>query len=162
MSSLESVLRYRTRILEERQSMLASVIAADETLAAEQRSRNQSREIASADAAARSHSGPIDVAAISARLLYAHQLRGQSEAIAAKRVEVAEQLAIARRAVAKADADVKAIERLLEKRAAEAKARHMRREQIALEEAFASAQMSAPSVRYRDDAATADLTNDRS
>ena len=135
--SLESVLRFRRHTLQQRQATLAQAIAADAELRAEQDRRDAARGAVAAEVAAGSRSGPVDVAAMSSRLLYAGQMKAQHAAIASQRQLVAEQIALCRRAVAKADADVKAIERLLEKRAAEAKRIHARRTQHALEDRHA-------------------------
>ena len=137
-SSLDSVLTVRRHTLEQRQAALAAAVQADRQLEEAQATRDADRVAATAEAAARSQSGPVDVAAVSARLLYAQQLQAQRRALQAQRDQVAEQIAICRRAVAKADADVRAIERLLEKRAAEAAKQRAKREQIAMEEAFAA------------------------
>ena len=144
MSKLDSVLRYRRHLLSQRQADLAEALAADATLAAEQERRiGQKREVA-AEAAAASGRGRLDVAALSARLLYAGQMQAQYDGLARQRDAVAEEVALRRRAVAKADADVRAIEQILDKRAAAERKRQALRDQIRLEEAFAGSRAGDP------------------
>ena len=132
--SLRSVLRVREQTLSARQSDLAEALQADAILQSQQDERATARASVTADAAARTRRGPVDIAAVSARLLYAGQMQAQTAAIEQQRAIVADEIALRRQAVAAADAEVKAIEKLLEKRAAEAKRTARRREQIILED----------------------------
>ena len=143
MSSLDSVLRVRRHELSQRQAVLAQAIAADQELAAQQERHTQTAGQMSAQVAERTAGGPVDVAAISARLLYAGQMRATAQAVQRQRELVAQQIGVCRRAVARADADVKAVEQILEKRALAAAKARAKREQLAAEDQWQAGQLIA-------------------
>ena len=135
---LDSVLKYRRHRLAEAQAALAELLQADSRLAAMQEERRTSRAGVAAEVAERSAGGRLDVAALSSRLLYAGQMQAAAAGLQQRRDTLAAPIDEARAAVAAADADVQAIEKLQEKRAAAARRQAMRREQITLEEAHAA------------------------
>ena len=138
MAALDSVLTYRRHLLDQRKADLAKAMQADTVLANRIDAQDSERAGVTAEAAAASAGGPVDIAAVAARLLYSRRLQAESQQLAAQRTVVAERITQCREAVAKADSDVKAIERILEKRAAAAHKAALKREQLTMEDAFAA------------------------
>ena len=138
MAALDSVLTYRRHLLDQRQAELAKALRADRVLLDRINEQSAERAGVTAEAAAASASGPVDVAAVAARLYYSRHLQAESQQLASRRTLVAEQIALCRQAVAKADSDVKAIEKILEKRAVAARKAAMKREQRTMEDAYAA------------------------
>ena len=139
--ALDSVLRYREHLLSQRQAALAEVLAVDGQLAEAERAATARREAVSAEAAAVGAVGRIDVSALSSRLLYSGLQQSEAVAIAQQRSLLAEEVAVRRRAVAKAEADVRAIERVIEQRAEAAKKVADRKAQLTLEDGWLTRQL---------------------
>lgn len=93
-----------------------------------------------AEVAGMSQSGRVDVRAAAARRYYATQLRSEAVGLAAARQELAKEIAVQRSQLAAADAAVKAVENLIEKRAEEQRVAADRRTQIRIEDEWAAGQ----------------------
>ena len=138
MSGLSTVLSVRTRERDARRLALAKLMREDAALEAETRRLGADAQGQLAEVAGLGRGGRFDVRAAADRRYHALQLRRDAAAVGQRRIELAGRIADARRELTEADAARRAVEKLIERRDAEAAAEAARRDQLRLEDEHAA------------------------
>jgi flagellar export protein FliJ len=126
---LASLLQYRENLRDQCRQILAQWLQRDADLAAEQQRLEQERELQLAEMSAEQvQQTKLQVDKLVSRRYRAGQLSAELSALAQRRSELAEQIALCRKALLKADQGVKALEQLAEKQRAEFRYAEERRE----------------------------------
>jgi flagellar protein FliJ len=134
--SLSALLKYRKNRREHCQRLLAQVLADDAVLFSQRQKLLAERDRQFEEIRALSRRGRVTVDGAAARRYHSLQLLGSVRGIDEKRQVVAQQLQLCRQALAKADADVKVLERLEEKQRADFAYHAERRAQHEREDAW--------------------------
>jgi flagellar protein FliJ len=137
--TLESLLRYRRHRRDLVVNLLAQILADDHKLAAQQAETEEDRQRQIGELKALSESGALDVDRSASRRYYAGLLSGQLQGIARSRATVAGQLDLCRKALVRADQDVKLLDRLKDKQRTEYDQDQERRTARDVEEAWLAA-----------------------
>ena len=138
MKGLQAVLSVRTRERDEKRLVLAKLLQEDAALEGETRKLTNDANAQLAEVAGLGRGGPFDVRAAASRRYHALHLRRSAAAVGQRRIELVQKISEARQALADADASRKAVERLIERRAEEARVLSERRGQLRAEDEFAS------------------------
>ena len=132
------MLRFRRNRLDQCQQMLARLLADDRTLV-EQRRQLQSQRLEQLDELRRlGEAGGVDVDGSASRRYYSGQLLGQTAVVDHNRELLQQQLQLCRQALMKANQEVKALEKLAERRRAEFVYEDERRTARVLEDTWAA------------------------
>jgi flagellar export protein FliJ len=132
----ESLLRYRKSRRDLSRQLLAQVLADDRFLAARRLSLEEIRDRQIAEFRENSVTGCVDIDALTARRNYAGQLAAEIRAVDHQRSLLCRQLDLCRQALVKADQEVKVLEKLAERDAAEHRQQADCRERLDVEEAW--------------------------
>jgi len=132
----ESVLKYRLYRLEQCRNLLAQILADDHSLVMNHRQLTQGKRLQIEDLRNLGRPGGIDVDAIAARRYYVGQLMGQMQMVEHQRRVIAEQIQMCRKALTKAEQEVKVLEKLKENHYAEHRYAQERRATHELEESW--------------------------
>jgi hypothetical protein len=134
--ALRSLLEFRRHRRNLCRQLLAQVLADEAALLNERHNVLASRERQFAEIRDLSRRGRVSVEGAVSRRYHSGQLLGQARMIEEKRRLVGQQLQLCREALAKADTEVKVLERLEERQRAEFEYRSERRSQFEREDAW--------------------------
>lgn len=137
-SPLHAVLTQRERRRDTERVRLGQLLNEDRRLTVEGDKITEERSRQLAELADMSRSGRIDVNAASARKYYASQLNADVQQLGVSRQKLFAALKIQRQRLAAAEASVKAVENLIEKREAEQRLVADRKAQLVLEDEWAA------------------------
>lgn len=137
-SPLHAVLTQRERRRDTERVRLGQLLNEDRRLAVEGEKITEERSRQQAELADMSRSGRIDVNAASARKYYTSQLNADVQRLGVSREKLSAALKIQRQRLAAAEASVKAVENLIEKREAEQRLVADRKAQLVLEDEWAA------------------------
>lgn len=133
---LGALLNYRKSRRDLCRQLLVQILADENRLLSDHRSLTSIRNRQFEEIRSLSHRGRVSVEGTAMRRLHSGQLLGQLRLVDEKRKLVAQQLKLCRDALAKADADVKVLERLEDRQRTEFLERLERRAQREREEAW--------------------------
>lgn len=133
---LDSVLKYRRSRRDLCRQLMARVLADDRELAAREAMLLDQRGAQLDEIRALDRGERIDIDGSIARRFHAVRLHGELRVLAQNRQVLAGQLELCRRALVEADRDVKALEKLRDRREAEHRAAHERRSNREMEDAW--------------------------
>ena len=137
--TLESLLKYRRHRRDMVVNLLAQVLADDRKLEQQQHETEESRQSQLHELKALSESGRVDVDKSASRRYYAGILSTMLASIGQNRKRIGEQIELCRKALTRADQDVKLLERLKEKQQEEYDQDQERRASRDREEAWMAA-----------------------
>jgi flagellar biosynthesis chaperone FliJ len=138
---LAALLQYRENLRDQCRQRLAQWLHRDAALVGEQQQRFGEREALLAEIrGAQGSAEHLDVERVIARRYRAGQLSSEIQELASRRREIAEQIALARQELVKADQGVKALEQLRDKARAEYRHSEEKREMREREEIWQAAQ----------------------
>jgi flagellar export protein FliJ len=132
---LASLQRYREGLRDQCRQVLAQWLGRDAALAAEQqRLAAEREELLEEMRAAQQSAGLVDVEGLIARRYRAGQLSAEMQQLVLQRRQIAEQIALCRQALVRADQGVKVLEQLCDRQYAEFRASEEKREGCEREE----------------------------
>ena len=111
----EPVLKLRRYRRDLCRQLLAQVLADDAQLVSQRQSMESARQHQLAELRSLSEGGVVDISGAASRRYYIGQLAGEIRAVEHRREVVAQQIALCRQALVRADQDVKALEKIGEK-----------------------------------------------
>ena len=138
---LESLLKYRAARRDHCRQLLAQLLADDRALVDQKRTIGLQRDAQLAELRDIGRAGQINVDGAISRRYFAARLNAHSQAIEHQRTLLAGQLELCRRALSKADQDVRVLEKLKEKRQAEHQYEQERRSSRELDETWMAAHL---------------------
>ena len=137
-NSLIAVQTQRESVRDQERAKLGALLSEDKQLADSLDELFADQDSQLAEVAGLSKTGRIDINAVTARRYYTTQLRGEAIRITRTRQDLELRIAEQRSVVAQADAAVKAVEKLIEKREEEARVEAARRNQLLIEDQWSA------------------------